>query len=891
MPLVTGSRLGPYEILAPIGAGGMGEVYKARDTRLDRIVAIKVLPSHLADRPELRQRFEREAKAISSLSHPNICALFDVGHESGVDYLVMEYLEGETLADRLARGALPAEQALRYGIEIAAALDKAHRQGIVHRDLKPGNVILTRTGAKVLDFGLAKVAASPVAGSARHALTSLPTEMAGTSPLTTEGTLLGTFQYMAPEQLEGEEADARSDVFALGSVLYEMATGRPAFQGKSRASLISSIMSTEPQSIVALQPLAPPALDRVIRTCLAKDPGDRVQSAHDVMLQLKWIVEGGSYAGVPAPVAPRRKGRERIAWGVAAAAALSATVLTFVTFRGPQRPVESVRLQITLPRTLARIGSPRISPDGRFVAFNGMGTDGRSMVWLRPMGSSTAEPIPSTDGITARPFWSPDSRFIAFMASGKLKKVAVTGGPVQTICDAPSGFDGTWSRDGLIVFDGRRADPLRSVRAVGGAVNILVSPDSGSLGWPEFLPDGRHMLYQRQRTSGSNEMWVMDLKTGKQKLLGVGGSRVEYSPAGYLMYVKDRMLVAQPFDARSLKVTGEIVPVADRVGAGSNGLADFSVSDNGTLVYYDSDFDGRSLMIWMERSGGIGKPVGSSGDLTNLSLSPDQRRVVLRIRDTETTNRDLWIIDPDRGTKTRFTFDASNDNSPLWSPDGSRIAFSSDRNGGIDNLYQKPSSGAGTESTLLTSPFDKNLTSWSSDGRFLAYQEANPTTSTDIWILPLFGDRKPIPFAHTAFIEGHARFSPDGHWLAYACDESGQLEVYVQDFPGPGGKWQISTSGGYQPTWRADGRELYYLGIDGRLMAVTITTDLGFAASAPIALFNTRISVSQAISIYAPSGDGQRFLIITQADNPTEPLSVIQNWNTEIKRRWSDRPR
>ena len=864
----------------------MGEVYKARDTRLDRVVAIKVLPSHLADRPELRQRFTREAKAISSLSHPNICALFDVGHESGVDYLVMEYLEGETLAERLTRGALPSDQALRYGIEIAAALDKAHRQGIVHRDLKPGNVILTRAVAKVLDFGLAKVAASPAAGSALDALTSLPTQMAGTSPLTTEGTLLGTFQYMAPEQLEGEEADARSDVFALGSVLYEMATGRPAFQGKSRASLISSIMSAEPQSIVAVQPLAPPALDRVIRTCLAKDPNDRVQTAHDVMLQLQWIAEGGSQAGVPAPVASRRKGRERLAWGVAIAAMLSAAVLAFVAFRAPQRPAEMTRLQITLPRALARIGSPRISPDGRFVAFDGFDSTGRAMVWLRPLGSLTAEPIPSTEGITARPFWSPDSRFIGFMASGKLKKVAVTGGPAQTICDAPSGFDGSWSSEGVIAFDGGGADPLRRVAAAGGVASTLVPADSGSLGWPEFLPNGRHMLYLRLRTSGTNEMWVLDLKSGKQKLLGDGGSRVEYSPAGYLLYVKDRTLVAQPFDARGLRVTGEIMPVVDGVGAGGNGLAHFSVSDDGTLVYSSSGVAGRSQMVWMDRAGGTPKPWGSSGDLNNLSLSRDQRRVTLRILDTQTANRDVWIIDPERGTNTRFTFDASNDNTPLWSPDGSRIAFTSDRNGGVDNLYQKPSSGAGSEETLFTSAHDKALTSWSNDGRFIAYQEVNPTTGGDIWVLPLLGDRAPIPFARTTFNEGHARFSPDGRWLAYASDESGRFEAYVQQFPGPGGKWQISTRGGFQPTWRADGRELYYIGTDGTLMAVTIAADAGFTAGVPSPLFNTRIASSQSMSQYTPAADGSRFLVITQEGATSiEPLSVVQHWNAEMKRR------
>ena len=885
MALAPGSRLGPYEILTPIGAGGMGEVYKARDTRLDRVVAIKVLPSHLADRPELRQRFEREAKAISSLSHPNICALFDVGLEAGVDYLVMEYLEGETLAERLTRGALATDQALRYGIEIAAALDKAQRQGIVHRDLKPGNVILTRAGAKVLDFGLAKIAASPAAGAALDALTSLPTQVAGTSPLTTEGTLLGTFQYMAPEQLEGAEADARSDVFALGSVLYEMATGRPAFQGKSRASLISSIMSAEPQAITAIQPLAPPALDRVIRTCLAKDPGDRIQTAHDVMLQLQWISEGGSQAGVPAPVAARRKGRERIAWGIATAALLATAAFAFVLVQGARHPREAIRLQIALPRSIAQMGSPKISPDGRFIAFDGFDSTGRAMIWVRPLGSLTAEPIPSSEGLSARPFWSPDSRFIGFMAGGKLKKVAVTGGPAQTICDAPSGYDGSWSRDGVIAFDGGGSDPIRRVAAVGGMAATAVPNDTGGVGWPEFLPDGRHMLYLRLRSSGANEIWLADMKTGKRRLLGPGGSRVVYSPAGYLLYVKDRTLLAQPFDVRALRITGEPLPVVDGVGAGGNGLAHFSASE-GVLTYSSVGAAGNSQLVWMDRTGKNLSQVGPAGDINNLSLAPDGKRVAVRILDPQTSNRDIWILDPERGTNTRFTFDAANDNTPLWSPDGSRIAFNSDRNGGISNLYQKLSSGTGADESLLVGPNGKSATSWSRDGRYIVYAESDPTTSADVLVLPLFGDRKPITFLHTPFIEGQGRISPDGNWIAYVSDESGQFEIYVQAFPGPGGKWQISTRGGFQPTWRADGRELYYIATDGRLMAVSINTVAGFAAGVPAALFNTHLALSTATSQYAPSADGQRFLLITQEGNEAlAPLTVVLNWNAEMKRR------
>ncbi len=885
MALSNGSRLGPYEILSPLGAGGMGEVYKARDTRLERVVAVKVLPSHLAERPELRQRFEREAKAISSLSHPNICTLFDMGREGTTDFLVMEYLEGESLAERLTRGPLPADQALRVGIEIAAALDKAHRQGVVHRDLKPGNVMLTRSGAKVLDFGLAKIAAGPTSNSGIESLTSLPTAHGAGSPLTSEGTLLGTFQYMAPEQLEGAEADARSDVFALGSVLYEMTAGRPAFQGKSRASLISAIMSAEPQPLHVLQPMAPPALDRVIRTCLAKDPDARIQTAHDVMLQLQWIAEGGSQAGVPAPVAARRRSRERLAWILAVVCGLAAAALAFVAGRSYKPVEQSTFLHIAPPATLAQMGSPRVSPNGRFVAFDGFDSTGRASVWVRPLGSATAEPIPSTEGLTARPFWSPDSRYIGFMAGGKLKKVPVTGGPAQTICDAPTGYDGGWSRAGIILFDGGGADPLRRVSAAGGVSSVAVATDSGAVGWPEFLPDGRHFLYVLLKNSGANEIWLGDLKTGKRKFLAAGGSRAVYSPAGYLLYLKDRTLMAQAFDARSARVRGEAVPVVDGVGGGGNGLAHFSVSDNGILVFSSVGATNASQLVWFDRRGTNLSAVGPQGSLANFSMSPDQKRIAIRSTDAQTGNRDIWILDPERGTNTRFTFDPSAENGPRWSPDGTLIAYNSDRGGGVSNLYWKRSSGTGAEETLLVSPNSKSISSWSRDGRYVAYAEVDPSTGVDMWVLPLQGDRKPIRFLATQFTEGQTDFSPDARWLAYTSDESGRFEVYVQEFPGPGGKWQVSTRSGFQPRWSADGRELFYLATDGRLMATSVSTDGGFSAGVPMPLFNTRLGLSSAISQYAPSPDGQRFLVLTQEGSAAlRPLNVILDWNADLKR-------
>ncbi len=883
--LQPGTKLGAYEIVAPLGAGGMGEVYRAHDTRLGRDVAIKVLPEHLSANPEVRARFEREARTISSLNHPNICTLFDVGREGETDYLVMELVDGETLAQRLARGALPVADVLRLGAQIADALDRAHRAGVIHRDLKPGNVMLTKSGAKLMDFGLARAtdAAGPTSASGA---TMAALSRAGTmaSPLTAEGSLVGTFQYMAPEQLEGREADARSDQWALGCVLYEMASGARAYEGATQASLISAIMRDTPRPLAELLPMSPPALDRLVNALLAKEPDDRIQTAHDVKLQLDWIAEGGSRAGVPAPVAARRKGRERLAWGVAATGALASVALGIALVRGSHGPAEAIWLQIALPPTVASIGSPRVSPDGRYVAFDAFDSTGTSMIWVRPLGSLDAQPIPSSEGLPARPFWSPDSRFLAFMAGGKLKKVAVTGGPAQTICDAPTGYDGAWSTKGLIAFDGGGSDPIRQVAASGGVASTLVPADSASLGWPEFLPDGTHMLYLRLRPNGDNEIWVADTRSGKRHQVGIGGSRLQYSPDGYLVYVKDRTLVARPFDARSLRLTGEPVPVVEGVGSGGNGLAHFSVSRTGVLAYSAAGSTGGSRLQWMDRTGRALSQVGPTADINNISLAPDGRRVAARLLDPQTSNRDIWILDADRGTNTRFTFEPSAENTPLWSPDGSRIAFSSTRGSGISRLYERQSNGGGAlESLLVTPGGDRFLASWSRDGRYLAYEEQDPATNLDIWALPTFGDRKPIPFLHTPAIEGQGRFAPDARWLAYTSDESGRFEVYVQEFPGPGGKWQISTRGGFQPTWRSDGRELYYISTDGRLMSVSIGTVPGFTAGVPVPLFNTHISLSGADSQYAPSADGQRFLLITQ-DAEVTPLTVVLNWSAGMRR-------
>jgi Tol biopolymer transport system component len=856
----------------------MGEVYKAKDTRLDRIVAVKVLPSHLSDRPELRQRFELEARAISSLSHAHICALYDVGHQDGVDFLVMEYLEGETLAERLTKGPLPAEQILRCGIEIADALEKSHRQGIVHRDLKPGNVMLTRAGVKLLDFGLAKTAGGAPAPAA-GALSSVATEAVGGQALTAEGTLLGTFQYMAPEQLEGKEADARTDLFAFGAVLYEMATGRAAFQGKSHAGLISAIMSGEPEPISVSQPLTPPALERVVRTCLAKDPDDRWQTAHDVSLQLRWIAEGGSQVGVPAPVAHRRRSRERLAWALAGAAGLVAlSLVALATLRRPAPPVV-MRFNAAAARGMASLDSPRISPDGRFIAVDATDSTGVSTIWLRPVGSLEFQSIPGTEGAN-RPFWSPDSRFIAFTAQGKLKKIAVTGGPATIICDAPTGSDGTWSTSGVILFDGGQTDPIKRVPATGGVPVAEVTGDSGAVGWPHFLPDGKHFLYMAGAT-GPGEIVVGSLGSKKRQPLGIHGSRMEYSPAGYLLFVRDRTLLAQPFDAGSLKLRGEPIPVAEPVGTAQGGaLGHFSVSRNGVLIYTLGGSASNKL-VWLDRSGKVLGQVGQPGDILTVALSPDGGRVAARVADPQTGNRDIWLLELTRGTATRFTFNPASEALPIWTPDGSRVVFGSDRSGAFD-LYQKPSNGAADEETLLVSKEAKWPGDFSQDGKYLAYFSFNAQNNFDVYILPLSGDRKPIPFVHSSFNETLPRFSPDGQWLAYVSDASGRNEIYVQPFPGPGGKWQVSTAGGNEPIWRGDGKELFYLAPDSRLMSVEVKAGSAFEAGVPAPLF-PMTATPDGWTRYTASADGKRFLVVEPERSQTlTPTTVVLNWNAEV---------
>ncbi len=875
MTLQAGTRLGPYEILAPLGAGGMGEVYRAKDTRLERMVAVKVLPAHMASSPETRQRFEREARTISQLSHPHICALYDVGREGETEYLVMELLEGETLSDRLAKGPLPREQTLKCGIEVADALDKAHRQGIVHRDLKPGNVMLTKSGVKLLDFGLAKAMAP---ASQQSGLTSLPT-MAGARNLTQEGTILGTFQYMSPEQLEGKEADARSDIFAFGAVLYEMATGRKAFSGTSQASLISAIMKEDPAPISTVQPMTPPALDRVVRTCLAKEPDERWQSAGDLRSELKWIA-GGSQAGVPAPVASRRKSRERVAWGIAAAALIAAIAAGAMLLRRSASETRVVRLSLEMPAKAPFESFDRatVSPDGRLIAFLARTAAGKRSIWIRPLSSLQATALAGTDG-AQQPFWSPDSRSIGFFADGKLKRIEASGGPPQALADAPTPNGGAWSRDGVILFNPNQYEPLWRVPASGGtaAAATKVAPGEDGHIWPCFLPDGKHFVFLGDASTTPNHsirLGSLD-STNSEKLVAGAVTNLAVAPPDWVLFVRSGALIAQRLDLSAKKLVGEPILLGEQIAlTDQTHFFDFSVSATGALLYRSANPD--SQLVWFDRSGKRSGNVGEPDRYGSLELSPDEKEVAFERLDADGRHANLWLVDLARGSTSRLTSTVGSDYAPVWSPDGSRLLFGSARLGPGD-LFEIGAGGS-AEKQVFHDAQDKNPMDWSRDGNFALFLSVSPTTREDIWILRFADGGKATPLVATRFSETDGQISPDGKWFAYCSDESGRPEVYVQSFADAANRHQVSVSGGTRPRWRGDGKELFFMA-GGALSSVEIRTAQAFEAGQPKELF--RLPSAQD---YAAARDGQRFLVAASVDeNPFLPTTVVLNWNAELK--------
>ena len=885
MPLESGTRLGPYKILSPAGAGGMGEVYKATDTRLNRTVAIKVLPSHFSADSEMKQRFDREAQTIAALNHPHICTLYDVGQQDGTDFLVMEFLEGETLANRNARGPLPLDEVLNVAIAIADALDKAHSKGVTHRDLKPGNVMLTATGAKLLDFGLAKL--KQQSGPFKD-----PTPSPAGSDATSPGTILGTMQYMAPEQLEGKEADARTDIFAFGATLYEMVSGKKAFEGKSRAHLIAAIVSADPEPLTNTQPETPPALDFVVERCLAKDPEERLQTAWDLLQQLRWIAEGGTETGMPAPIERSRKSRlARLA--VAAAALFTATVAipASLYLRSANTPLETRFLIPTPDMPVAEAAA--IAPDGHAVAYSARDA-GSTVLFVRPLNSDTALKLPGTESAGSL-FWSPDSRSIAFFAGGKLKKVQASGGPPVNICDTPEVRGGTWNAQDVIVFASSKG--LQRVNAVGGEPVALTNPKDAAPFNPWFLPDGDHFLYLAvPAQSSESAIYAGSLKSNDSTRILAAQSNATYAEPGYLLYHREGTLYAQPFNAKKLSVTGDAIRLADKVPYAMSGAAAFSASQTGRLMYRSTppppaqSASGNAPtsnvwnlpLVWIDRSGKKLEELASAATWVGVDLSPNGKRVAVHRHDTD--GGDVWIFEPGQTAPAKFTFDAAQENSmPIWTPDGARLAFSSQR-GGKWGIYIKLADNTRNEELLTQSDAAITPMTWSPDGQTLVYWTSVPKTRGDIWGLPMQGEKKPFPILNTTADERNPQISPDGRWLAYSSNESGRSEIYVQPFP-QGPKTQVSVSGGLFPRWGRGGKELYFMSLIsvGNMMVSNIrVSGASIQRDDPKRLFQSgyfnSLHPGGQYHAYAVSSDGERFLI-PQVDNP---LTVFQGRGANI---------
>jgi Tol biopolymer transport system component len=887
--LKPGTQLGPYRIDAVVGAGGMGQVYRATDTRLNRTVAIKLLLQALARDPQLCARFEREAHAIAALNHPHICTLYDVGQHDGVDFLVMEDLKGETLAARLDGGPVPFGNALSLAIDIADALSAAHARGIVHRDLKPSNIVLTTGGAKLVDFGVARPVVPIVA----------PREdgVAPAAGLTKEGAIVGTLQYMAPEQLEGREPDARTDIFAFGAVLYEMLTGKKAFAGKSQASVIGAIMQSDPASLTVIQPLTPPHLERIVRRCLAKEPEDRWQSARDLWHELQWVNDE-SAKGIVAGVQKHRR------LAAAAMAIVGGIVAVTVAIRQTSNPLpvtQLARFTVSPPAgtSLPAVPpfTPVISPDGRLLVFRVM-RGGTSVLAARSIDALETQVLAGTEG-AAFPFWAPDGRVIAFFAAGKLKRLAIAGGPVQVICDARAGLGGTWNSEGTIVFLSSGTDGLFTVSAAGGEPTRLTSftHPKGIHHRPIFLPDGRRFLYFAE----PDEVYVGSIDGGPPARVPIRTEAAVYAPPGDLVYRQGSALVAQRFDSSLSRPLGVPVAVAAdvvrAVPGGLRGSASFSVSDNGVLAYAMPPAPPAFALAWFDRDGHTLGPVGPFPFETfgGVELSPDGTRLAMQSYRALDTRSDIWTFDLVQNRATQLTFADGSDRGAIWSPDGQQLAFASLRPG-APGMYQKPAGGAQPEQLLLPSQITWREEHWPSDwsSTGIIYESGKDAESDDIWMLPLKGDRTPYPLVREPGNQRQAKLSPNGKWVAYVTDVTAGLpEVIVASLVTPGAKWRISTGGGAFPRWRRDGQELFYLASGGTLTAVSVGVDPDGAlrVGAARSLFQTGIQALGGLGVGAlffnVSPDGQRFLVMTpHKEQPTTmpAIVVVTNWTTALNR-------
>lgn len=884
MPLPSNTRLGRYEILSQLGAGGMGEVYRARDPKINREVAIKVLPVAFSADEERLRRFEQEAQAAGALNHPNILAIHDVAAHDGYPYVVSELLEGQTLHELMGGSALQPRKAVDYALQIARGLAAAHERGIVHRDLKPENLFVTTDGrVKILDFGIAKLIERVGDG---EAWTEPPTRRLETDP----GMAIGTPGYMSPEQVRGQRVDHRSDLFSFGAVLYEMLAGRRAFRGDTAVETLHAILKEDPPDLSTPSSPVSPALARVVTHCLEKNPEQRFQSARDLTFALE--APSGSIASGQSPVGRRSRGdstlRSPLPWAVAGTALLLAAMASAVVYRQSvgraQTELHAVRLSILAPEG-AVIDSMALSHDGRYLAFTAPDDSGRRRLWVRPMDSLAANLLSGTDGAFL-PFWSPDGQFIAFFAEGKLKKIAAAGGPPLTLYDAPTGRGGSWGRDGTIIFTPTDASGLVALSASGEATPVTTLDETrqeNSHRLPQFLPDGRHFIYlrrSRQQEDSAIAVGSLDEKGGTKILLKGALSAAAYAPPGYLIFAREQTLVARPFDRAKREFSGEAFSIAEHVGlVKTQARSLFSVSGTGLLAY-GSTFALTNELLWFDRTGTRVGAVGPTSHYGQIALSPDGTRAAVTRRGASQAG-DLWLLDVATGTPARFTFTPWTEDGPIWSPDGIQIVFSQETDNGPADLYRKPSSGAGDEERLLKTDTGERPVAWSPDGRFILYKAFTSKTRWDLWTLPVSGDRQPTPFLSTEADESQGDFSPDGRWVAYTSDETGSSEVYVQRFPPSGGKWQVSSSGGAQPKWRHDGKELFYLAPDRTLMSLEVKAGAGFQHGVPRPLFRTSIGNYLNDNRYAVVEQGQRFLISTAGEDETSaPISILMNWRS-----------
>ncbi|HEV2198456.1 MAG TPA: protein kinase [Bryobacteraceae bacterium] len=881
MPLAAGTRLGPYEILAPIGKGGMGEVYRARDPRLNRDVAIKVSSD------EFSERFAREARSIAALNHPNICQIYDVGP----NYLVMELVEGPTLAERIRQGAIPLEEALAIARQIGDALEAAHEQGITHRDLKPANIKIKPDGSssnpssstvKVLDFGLAKMGGTTAARGEDSPTISMAATQAGV--------ILGTAAYMSPEQARGKQVDKRADIWAFGVVLYEMLTGRSPFKGEDITDTLASVVKEQPTFEDV-----PPRVRGLVKACLQKDPKNRLRDIADAKL----LLEGG--AGSQPAAVSQTASRKPVVWIAAAGVlTLAALALGFLAYRYvTEEPPRVLKMSVLPPEKAAFKSNslPAVSPDGRRLAFVAT-LDGKDELWVRDLDSLAARALTGTDGAD-EPFWSPDSRSIAFFAGGKLKKIDVAGGPALTLCDATGGRGGTWNKDGVIVF-GVFNGAIFRVPAAGGGATALTALETASgevdHRFPWFLPDGRHFLYTATndahvQAEEKGAIYASDVNSKNRKLVLAADSNAVYSPPGYLLFVRERTLMAQPFDAGKLQTTGDAIPIAEQIDSvgGRAAQNQFSISQNGVLAYTSGRGGGLEL-TWFDRSGKATGVLGTPNVVSWGAISPDGKTVAVERVDQGVA--DIWLHDLTRGAASRFTFGPRANEFPVWSPDGSHIAFYSARDPDrVGHPFQKATSGTGQDETLSKPlgepPTDSRVDDWSRDGRYLILETANAKTKNDVWVLPTFGDRKPFPYLQTEFTERYGRLSPDGRWLAYTSDESKRDEIYVQSFPTPGGKWQVSTNGGERSVWSRDGKELYFVSLDGKMMAAEVPSgskfEARFEAGVPKPLFDARLPGGNN-RWFDVSKDGRFLIPIPAEQTANAPMTVVINWQAGLKK-------